>query len=78
MLQEVPGHFVGRLAHTISSFVLEHQADASSMLQPVGLKPGPLGIASAVCDFMKVSDATLAKVCLLNALSLWFMPFSRA
>ena len=62
LLQSVPGHFLGRLVSNVSCALLDEAVDGEAMLQPTGLAPGPLGIASAACDLIQVVKLTLDKV----------------
>ena len=62
MLQAVPGHFLGRLAQALSCSLLDQDQPAEAPLQPTQLAPGPLGIASAACGFIQVTQGKLKEV----------------
>ncbi|KAL3149984.1 hypothetical protein ABBQ38_013340 [Trebouxia sp. C0009 RCD-2024] len=62
LLQAVPGHFLGRLGQALSCSLLDQDQPAGTPLQPTQLAPGPLGIASAACGFMQVTQAKLMEV----------------
>ena len=59
----MPGHFLGRLGKALSCYLLDKEEASEEKMQLVGLAPGPLGIASALCGFIDVSNVSLAKVC---------------
>ena len=75
MFQAVPGHLLGRLGKAVSESMLSQQENAKTPLQPLApavrhssrLAPGPLGIASAVNDFVLVVQTTLQRVSCLTA-----------